>query len=53
MAPDWFDSHEEFVVGDGHTYGGYLNYGPLPKGFDFHVTVGAVSSLNNVTKGTY
>lgn len=52
IAPDWFDTHEEFVVGDGRFYGKYENYGPLPSKYDFHVTVGAVSSFNNVTKGT-
>ena len=33
-------------------YGGYLNP-PLPPENDVHVTLGVVSSLNNVTKVTY
>ena len=40
----------EFIVGDNHTYGQYLNYGPLPKGRDFHVTLGVISTLNRVSK---
>ena len=33
-------------------YGDYLNYGPLDTDkYDFHVTVGAVSTLNGTTKG--
>ena len=43
----------EFVVGDNRTYGTYLNYGPLPKGRDFHVSLGIVSTFNKVTKVTY
>ena len=43
----------EFVVGDNKTYGPYLNYGPLPQGRDFHVTLGVVSSFKQVTKVTY
>ena len=53
VGPDYFDKTKEFVVGDLRLYGGYLNYGPLKAGRDYHVTVGAVSSLNNVTKATY
>ncbi|TRY75642.1 hypothetical protein TCAL_04584 [Tigriopus californicus] len=53
ISPDWFDTHEEFVVGDQRFYGEYENHGPLPSKYDFHVTVGAVSSFNNVTKITY
>jgi len=40
------------VVGDGRMYGHYYNP-PLPLGNDIHVTLGVVSSLNNVTKVTY
>ena len=40
----------EFVVGNNRTYGGYLNYGPLPPGRDFHVTLGVVSTWNQITK---
>ena len=50
---EWFNTNEEFVVGDGRTYGGYLNHGPLTEGRDYHVTMGAVSTMNNVTKMTY
>lgn len=53
LTPEWFKYHSEFVVGDNNAYGGYLNYGPLPAGRDFHVTIGAVSTLNNVTKVSY
>ena len=52
---DYFEDHDEFFVGDGRRYGGYLNYGPLrlDAGDDFQVTVGTVSTLNNVTKVSY
>ena len=43
----------EFVVGDNKTYGGYLNFGPLPPKRDFHVSLGVVSTLNQVTKVSY
>lgn len=43
---------DEFVVGDGRTYGNYYNP-PLPLDSNIHVTVGVVSSLNNITKVTY
>ena len=43
----------EFVVGDNRTYGNYLNFGPLPSGRDFHVTLGVVSSWQGVTKVSY
>ncbi|KDR15852.1 putative tyrosine-protein kinase Wsck isoform X2 [Zootermopsis nevadensis] len=46
------DLKDEFVVGDGRTYGNYYNP-PLPLDYDVHVTLGVVSSLNNVTKVTY
>jgi hypothetical protein len=46
------DLKDEFVVGDDRVYGGYLNP-PLPPENDVHVTLGVVSSLNNVTKVTY
>jgi hypothetical protein len=48
---DWFDNHDEFVVGDGSYYGKYFNHGPLDDGQDYLVTVGTVSTLNNITKG--
>lgn len=51
LDPNWFEYHSEFVVGDGRYYGTYLNHGPLPNNQDFHVTIGLVSTLNNVTKG--
>ncbi len=53
MILAWFNTNEAFVVGDGQTYGGYWNYGPLTVGQDYHVTVGVVSHLNNVTKASY
>ena len=54
IDPEWFDYHDEFVVGDGRKYGRYLNHGPLDTdNRDYHVTVGTVSTLNNVTKATY
>ena len=40
------------MVGDDRVYGSYLNP-PLPLEKDVHVTLGVVSSLNNVTKVTY
>ena len=40
----------EFIVGDNRTYGEYLNYGPLPEGRDFHVTLGVISTMNKVSK---
>jgi hypothetical protein len=40
------------VIGDGRTYGKYYNP-PLPPDRNIHVTLGIVSSLNNVTKVTY
>lgn len=40
------------MVGDGRMYGSYYNP-PLPPENDIHVTLGVVSSLNNVTKVTY
>lgn len=46
------DLEDEFVVGDGRTYGNYYNP-PLPLDNNIHVTLGVVSSLNNVTKVTY
>ena len=52
-APDWFDFHDEFIVGDGRTYGPYLNHGPLASGRDYHVTVGTVSEFQGVTKVNY
>lgn len=40
------------MVGDGRMYGNYYNP-PLPLDNDIQVTLGVVSSLNNVTKVTY
>lgn len=51
IDPAWFDHHDEFIVGDGRIYGGYLNYGPLDEKDDFHVTAGTVSTWRNITKG--
>ena len=55
IGTDYFEGHDEFPVGDGRRYGGYLNYGPLrvDAGEDYHVTVGTVSTLNNATKVSY
>jgi hypothetical protein len=39
------------VVGDNRFYGDYLNYGPLATSDrDYHISLSAISSLNNVTK---
>ena len=43
----------EFVVGDNKTYGKYFNFGPLPEGRDFHVTLGVVSTWNGITKVSF
>ncbi len=41
-----------FYIKNHLRYGEYLNYGPLDTDkYDFHVTVGAVSTLNGTTKG--
>ena len=40
------------MVGDGRMYGSYYNP-PLPLKNNINVTLGVVSSLNNVTKVTY
>ena len=53
VQPSYFNDHTEFVVGDNNFYGIYYNYGPLERGRDYHITVGAVSTLNNVTKVSY
>ena len=55
IEADYFEDHNEFLIGDGRRYGGYLNYGPLrlDAGDAYHVTVGTVSTLNNVTKVSY
>ncbi len=50
-----FKDTREFVVGDNRTYGGYLNFGPLPEGRDYHVSFGLVSTSldGSVTKVSY
>ena len=53
VNPSYFNDHTEFVVGDNNYYGDYYNYGPLEHDKDYHVTVGAVSTLNNVSKVAY
>ena len=53
VNPSFFNDHSEFVVGDNNYYGNYFNYGPLDQTRDYHVTIGAVSTLNNVTKVSY
>ena len=53
VNPSFFNDHTEFVVGDNNYYGDYFNYGPLEHNRDYHVTIGAVSTLNNVTKVSY
>ncbi|KAJ9584978.1 hypothetical protein L9F63_020683, partial [Diploptera punctata] len=46
------DLKDEFVVGDGRMYGKYYNP-PLSPDSLVHVTLGIVSTLNNVTKVRY
>ena len=41
---------DNFVVGDGNTYGGYYN-GPLETGAMYNVRVGSVSSGNGMVGG--
>lgn len=41
-----------FTVGDGKTYGDYENV-PLPLGKHIHISVGVVSTLDNVTEVLY
>jgi len=54
IAPDWFDRHDLFAVGDQRVYGDFYNHGPLAVDqYDFHVTFGAVSRLNGEEKVTY
>ena len=53
VNPSFFNDHQEFVVGDNNYYGKYFNYGPLDETRDYHVTIGAVSTLNNITKISY
>ena len=53
VEEQYFKTRKEFVVGDANYYGDYFNYGPLTPGKDYHVTLGAVSALNNVTKASY
>ncbi|XP_046407211.1 putative tyrosine-protein kinase Wsck isoform X2 [Ischnura elegans] len=43
---------DEFVVGDGRTYGTYYN-SPLQEAANIRLAVGIVSSLNGVTKVAY
>ena len=53
VNPSFFNDHREFVVGDNNYYGPYYNFGPLESNRDYHVTIGAVSTLNGVTKVSY
>ncbi|PSN55853.1 hypothetical protein C0J52_02736 [Blattella germanica] len=46
------DLKDKFVVGDGRMYGKYYNP-PLPPDRLVHITLGIVSTLNNITKVTY
>ncbi|XP_071439053.1 putative inactive tyrosine-protein kinase Wsck [Hetaerina americana] len=43
---------DEFVIGDGWTYGTYYN-SPLQEGANIQLVLGVVSSMNSVTKVTY
>ena len=53
VSPLLLQADPQFVVGDNRLYGDYLNYGPLPADRDFHITLSAVSTLNNVTKRSF
>lgn len=43
---------QEFVVGDGATYGGFLNV-PLPEDHEVRYILGVVSSFDGVTKSSF
>nr|CAD7397889.1 unnamed protein product [Timema poppensis] len=43
---------DTFIVGDGRMYGNYYNP-PLPPGRDIHISLGVVSTMDNLTKVAY
>ena len=49
LEPSFLNTQMEFVIGDNKMYGGFRNYGPLLEN-DYHVSLGAISKLNGVTK---
>jgi len=53
LSSDFFERSQYFTIGDGRRYGGYLNYGPLQTGHDYHVTVAVVSTLHGTTKRAF
>jgi len=53
LEPETVQNEPEFIVGDNKVYGKYKNVGPLLPGHDYHVSLGAVSQLNGVTKTSY
>lgn len=50
LGPEW--GNQTFVIGDGRTYGGFLN-APLSPSEDYLPIQGVASSLNGITKYAY
>lgn len=53
LSPEFLDSNQNFPIGDGRLYSGYLNYGPLQSSHDFHVSMAVVSTLHGTTKRSF